>query len=202
MFMTKSYLRYFLICIVLLVYSSCENSNSPVTNDEPIAEIMPLAVNNSWTMQFTHFDSMGNPGVPREETISVCCDTMGLGKRMYNYSKNSSEWYFNDASGLWRTIELRNSGFEQPFLYRKYPCEQGEKFGITSVISIDTLIKVKYGSLNCILYQSGDPAETMYIEEFMKPEIGTVKSTIFIKGLDNNFIKFVEYELVDFHLSK
>ena len=198
--MTRSVIIYLIGVLFLTINFSCKTEKNPVSSNDSPLEISPLKLNNQWYLKFTSFDSLGNPSYSRYDTITVCCDTIYSGHTFFRYSGLTKTWYYNDARGLWRVTCNPGSGFDQPVLNRKYPCSQGDQFDDGMVVSVDTVVNVEYGEVRCILYRTGYQSGITYIDDYMKPGIGSIKSTIYLSNSNQEFVKFSEYELVDYKL--
>jgi hypothetical protein len=187
-----------IIIIFLVLHISCKTNKNPISSTDTNLEILPLKLNNAWYYQYTYFDSLGNPRTVKTDTVTICCDSIINGTKCFTISKMWGGWHYNDNEGLWQLWNNGISGFSEPSLYRKYPCKKGDKFNYVEVVSTDTVVNVIYGEVNCILYKTVVRTSRPYSEDFMKPGVGKIKSTLYFINSKNQYYKFMEYELVNY----
>jgi hypothetical protein len=134
------------------------------------------------------------------ETITICCDTIVDGNRYYKYSGYSNIWYFNTDEGLWTIQYNPIHGFGGQQLFYKYPCKSGDNYNRIKVMSVDTTIVVPLGKIKCILYRYPiDQIDSTleYIDTFLSPGIGQIKSISYRTDANGKQYKFLFYELLN-----
>jgi hypothetical protein len=174
--------------LLIFAFLGCKEVNMI---DPPIdtSAIIPLKVGNTWTYQFTMYDSLGSVWASFPESTSILSDTLINGRKVFLFS--SLDYFWNEESGFW----TQTSG-KQPLLVYKYPANVGESYGLLiTVICKDSTINTPKGIFNCYGYSSG------IANSFVAPEIGVVKREYFQNRADGTAYLFQKEELINYSLN-
>ncbi len=185
---------------IIFIATSCSTNTDPNSLGESTKKIMPLKLNNSWYIKFSHYDTLGNIRLSSNDTLTICCDTTINNTTYYSHLGDPINWYFNDEQGLWRSTSFIPFNIPEPKIYRKYPSNTGDVSGPAKVISTDTTIVTDFGSVSCILYRETSFRGEYYLDHFMCPGIGTIKYTTYEMNSNGKFIPNMGYQLYGYDL--
>ncbi|VAX28340.1 hypothetical protein MNBD_IGNAVI01-1010 [hydrothermal vent metagenome] len=188
----------------LVLFSSllfgCSESTSP---EEADANLIPLKIGNTWSHNFTDYDSNGVVTSTKLQISTIDRDTTFSNKRWYSYSHiPRGVWFINKDGGYWSWIKasLLHLENDTSVVVYKYPTFAGDIYGDvetpTEVISIDEEITVPAGKFKVIHYVTRYISSDNYLidsfEKFIAPGIGVIKTMQV--GKKANGDKFIVYK--------
>ena len=165
--MKKAVIEIIALLIFVLNMGCNNNTNTPVPQR---IEIIPLKLGNYWIYKDrNNFD-----------TIQVVGEKYVKSEKCYKVLRGNMLW----------THTNREDGY---YLIYKYPSKPddwyGGYYGITTILSINTLISIPLGDFKCYKYYSeisnerGD--ETIYLN-YVSPGIGLIVEEIYFKKYDDS----------------
>lgn len=188
-------------CLVLLVSSlimfACSNETNPIIYQGKNDEIYPLAIGNRWEYSRSAYDI--NFNIIGKDTFSTEIDM--------SYLKNGVEWFgiafswvqiSKQSDGVW--MQHTQAPIEPiPSLVYKYPTFSGDTYPYWKVVSTQKIIKIGLGYFRTIQYRFLKNSETNdYIDFFLCPGIGLIKSKSVRKDSSGNFYTEIEEELIKY----
>ena len=197
-------ISFFVIGSLIIIYSCNENS----TGINPAGDnIIPLKVGNSWKMEVSFYDSLGNVFYVDTSTSQIMKDTLISGLHLFSYGGDIF-YYANREDGLW-SYEFHLSGEEVSYLYYKYPCKSGDTYSVTvgrppavvTVVSKNETVQVEAGTFSCILYRFDFEEIASHINIYAAPGIGIVKSEHFSRGDISASYKDWEDHLLEYQVN-
>ena len=176
--------KFFIYLLSLAFLFSCTDSTSP---EDSKLNLIPLKLGNSWSYNFTMYDSSGVESYSKIQTETIDKDTTILNNTWYSYSNTPhGVWYCNKSDGHWGYLEapLTATQKDTSMLIYKFPVSGGEIYGNTEnpveVISTDKKITVPAGIFEVIHTISHFPVSDNYLlhsfETFIAPGIGKIKT--------------------------
>ncbi len=182
MFILKRAL-YTFILIAPIIFTSCSESTSPYSNNDGL---IPLSVGNSWSYQFTDYDSSGAVIYTEIQTNKIDKDTIISNNIWYGYNYIPvSVWFINKADGYWSFAKRNGNTLmnDTSIIVYKYPTKAGDVYGNpytpSEVISTEEEITVPAGTFNAIHittnYSSLNNNFLYSFETYIVPHIGVIK---------------------------
>jgi hypothetical protein len=189
-----------LIPLLKIVFYGC---SEPTDIDDPMHELIPLNMGNTWNYSRTVYDSSGVVEYTENINSMIQRDTIFNNNKWYGFTDTPSSMYFmNKYDGYWalQTIVPNYFPNDTSFIIYKYPTEVGEIYGDDEapreVVSVDELIIVPAGEFKTIHIVTNYIGSTNYLldsfEIFITPGVGIIKRMQI--GKKNDGTKFVVYK--------
>ena len=180
-----------------MIFSSCSKESNPIIFKGKNDEIYPLAVGNKWEYSKTAYDIDYN--IIAKDTFTTEIDM--------SYFKNGVEWF--GIASSWGQVSKQSDGIWMqdtqapieavPSLVYKYPTYSGDSYPYWNVISTQKIIKIGLGYFRTIQYRFLKNSETKeYIDNFLCPGIGLIKSKSVRKDSSGIFYTDIEEELIKY----
>ena len=195
---SAKFYKYSLVVLVsTLIFSSCSKESNPIIYQGKNDEIYPLAVGNKWEYSKLAYDN---------NNIIIGIDSFSTEIDM-SYIKNGVEWFgiayswvqvSKQSDGIW--MQHTQAPVEPvPSLMYKYPTYNGDAYPYWEVISTQKIIKIGLGYFRTIQYRFLKNSETNeYIDYFLCPGIGLIKSKSVKKDSSGIFYTEIEEELIKY----
>jgi len=196
----QKFLIYSLVLFSSLLLLNCSESTAP---EDTEGDLIPLKIGNTWSHNFTSYDSSGVVTYTELQISTIDRDTTFLNKKWYSYSHiPSGVWFTNKDNGYcsWIKASLLHLENDTSVVVYKYPTFVGDIYGDsetpTEVISVDEEITVPAGKFKVIhfvkTYTSSDNYLIDSFEKFIAPGIGVIKTMQV--GKKANGEKFIVYK--------
>jgi hypothetical protein len=163
-----------------------------ITNTIAVGHIFPLKVGNTWIIQKTNYDTVGNIVYARNDTIRIHGDTL----------INNEKWYLG-----YGIVTNRNDGFydyqeqsaSQVSCRYKFPAISGMVSNYRnmtdSIVSISDTVVTMSGKYICYHYKIGI-MNWSYGDWYLSPNIGIIKGEFYNTTVSGKLYKSLQYELV------
>lgn len=193
--MTKTLLFAISTCFIM----SCSKDNGPTEPEIP-PDLLPLRSGNTWTYQFSNFDSGG-------VVIDTSLYTTTLD---HSYFLDSTEWFnfaFLFPSAAWGRRSdgyyMHDPRLPSPRLIFRYPASIGDKWTFSTpmfpdfsctLVRTDSLVMFASSSLKCMVYRLSSETNGSLIICSLALNVGVVRADFcFIDGR-----RYAEQVLVGF----
>jgi hypothetical protein len=185
----------YLIIYVVFNFGCSKNDNINSIKTEPKKEIIPLKLGNSWVLEYTYYDTLGNVADKRNDTFKIDRDTI----------IQNEVWYWglglvrNKEDGLYTHDPIH----ELSWITFKYPATPNTAFqewGVPLVVvSINDTVKINIGDFICYYYKFG--TETDYTNWYLSPGVGIIKMEQYAWLNSGRIFKGRSAELKEYHLN-
>ncbi len=116
------------ISSLLLMLLACKHSVEPQL--EPI-DLYPLAVGNTWTYQYTQYDTLGTAYYSYQSVVQLYSDTLIDGVLWYAQDATKTELITSKSDGIY----FRSAN--TPILWYKQPSRQSQTYALTGVLTME-----------------------------------------------------------------
>ena len=178
----------FSLAVFYILLLGCSDDNNITSPTVQTQEIVPLSIGNSWTYQYTIYDTSGGIIYTSIDSFSVIADTVINGKKRFILSTGVMRW--NNDFGFWIPMS------PDSLLLYKYPANVGDEYSNgLKVICKDSTFVLPSGTFKCYGYSS--PVAIDYVS----PSVGLVREVWYKKSPSGLEYLYKRQELLSFQVN-